>query len=135
VGQFVVLPLCLAAVQVGVDGQSAGQASRTIADVGERAMTLQKGELAFQIYIYEGLAVSGELLVRDYREALAVARSVARPDENLNEMLTHPDPKDRDFGVLTVETSFMSDRYRHRVIYLQKSEGRFRVVGIGGWIE
>jgi hypothetical protein len=125
----------LAAVQVTVGHAAADQESVKIADVGEWAWNLQDGDIVNPIYKYEGQLVSGELLVQDYGDALAAVKSSARTDERPGLMLTHTNPKDTHFGFLTVRTSFESDRYRGRIIYLQKVEGHFRVAGASYWIE
>jgi hypothetical protein len=133
-GRIVCFLILLAAVQV-VAGAAALQESVEIADVGERVYNLQNSGVVNPIYTYEGLLVSGELLVQDYRDALATLKSFVRPDEHLGNIQTHPNPKDTHFGFLTARTSFESDRYRGRIIYLQKVEGHFKVVGESGWIE
>jgi hypothetical protein len=134
-GRIVCSLIFLVAVHATIAGAAARQESAKIADVGEWVYNLQDGGAANPIYKYEGLLVSGELLLQDYRDALAALKAFVRSDEHLGNIYTHPNRKDTHFGFLTARTSFESDRYRGRIIYLQKVEGRFRVVGESGWIE
>jgi hypothetical protein len=87
----------LAALQ-GTVGHGAAQESLKIADVGEWAWNLRDGDIVNSIYKYEGLMVSGELLVRDYQDAMTAVKSFVGTDEYLSFMRMHPNPKDTHFS-------------------------------------
>lgn len=125
----------LAAFQATFGHATAGQESAKISDLGEWAWDLRDGDTSNPVFKYEGLLVSGELLLQDYRAALTAVKPSLQTDEHLSLLRTHSNPKDADFGFLTLRTYFDWDRERGRTIYLQKVDGSFKIVGVGYWIE
>jgi hypothetical protein len=86
------------------------------------------------VFKYDGLLISGELLVQDYRDAIAALKPSLETDEHPSLLRTHSNPKDTHFGFLTVQTTYGWDRERGRVVYLQKADRSFKVVGVSYWI-
>ena len=124
----------VAAVQTTLGHAALEQESAKISDVGEWAWDLRDGDTIDRVFKYDGLFVSGELLLQDYREALAVLKPSLQTDEHPSLLRTHSNPKDTDFGFITVRTTYGWDRERGRVVYLQKVDGSFKVVGESHWI-
>jgi hypothetical protein len=127
--------LFIAAFQSTLGHAVIGQESAKISDVGEWAWDLRDGETINRIFKYDGLLVSGGVLLQDYRDALAALKPSLQTDEYPSLLRTHRNPKDTDFGFLTVRTVYGWDRERGRVVYLQKVNGSFKVVGVAYWIE
>jgi hypothetical protein len=66
--------LFIAAFQSTLGNAVIGQEPATISDVGEWAWDLRDGESIDRIFKYDGLFVSGELLLQDYRDARAALK-------------------------------------------------------------
>jgi hypothetical protein len=126
--------LFIAAFQSTLGNAVIGQEPATISDVGEWAWDLRDGESIDRIFKYDGLFVSGELLLQDYRDARAALKPSLQADESPSLLRTLRNPKDANFGLLTLRTVYSWDRERGRVVYLQKVNGTFKVVGVSYWI-
>lgn len=126
--------LLIAALQPALGNAVIGQQPATISDVGEWAWDLRDGESIDRIFKYDGLLVSGELLLQDYRDARAALTPSLQADESPSLLRTLRDPKDANIGLLTLRTVYNWDRERGRVVYLQKVNGSFKVVRVSYWI-
>jgi hypothetical protein len=125
----------LVATHIGLAGSvDASQESARIRDVGEWLWNLRDGEIANAMYRYENLIVSGDLFVQQYRDVLAAVKPALRDDEGMSLIRTLQNPKDANFGFVTVQTVFTWDRERGLTIYLERVPSGFRVVGESFWI-
>ena len=124
----------IAAFQPALEHTAVGQESATISDVGEWAWDLRDSDTIDRIFKYDGLLVSGELSVQDYRDARDAVQSSLQADEHPSLFRMLNNPKDANSGFLTVRTVHGWDREQGRVIYLRRTDGRFRVVGESFWI-
>ena len=124
----------IAAVQPTLGHPAIEQESAKISQVGEWAWDIRDGDTVNRIFKYERLLISGELTLQEYLDALAALKPSLQTDEHPTLLRTHSNPKDKDFGFLTVQTVYGWDHERGRVLYLQKVDGRFKVVGESYWI-
>ena len=88
----------IVAIQPTLGHAALGQESAKISDVGEWARDLRDGDTINRVFKYDGLFISGELLLQDYREALAVLKPSLQTDEHPSLLRTHSNPKDTDFS-------------------------------------
>jgi hypothetical protein len=78
---------------------------------------------------------SGELLVREFREALAAVQPHLEPGEWTGRVSGQEDRRHPEFGYIKVQTTSARDRYAGRVFVLEKSEQGLKVVVVFGWLE
>ena len=87
------------------------------------------------VFDHEGLQAGGEVLVSEFEAAKAALISFMEPGERWALLLSHIDPKDKDYGHLTLQTVSGTDRSRGRVIYLERNGAAVKFVGAYFWIE
>jgi hypothetical protein len=110
-----------------------------ISEVGQLIATSEIGGTSYPFFRYEGIGVRGDMLLGEYREAIALVRSNLQPNEHMQTVVAQQTPAERIDGKdLEVRTCTKDcgviDGGEGRMFILERVNGVLELFTIRRWI-